>query len=140
MIAVGGLRRLCGGRVAQAMWWSHIHFISTLWSNLQDCKISSRAEIPKLERVCQKRKSVNSGSLSLASDRSCRNLNVNIRYILEPYVLSKYLKSVRLCMDVVFRGKLKQRMIVRLLGRFKRNQVLTSCSNFRAQDPVGDQW
>ena len=26
---------------------------ATLWSNLQDCKISSRAEIPKLDRVWQ---------------------------------------------------------------------------------------
>ena len=45
----GGLRRICGGRVAQDMWWSHVHFIATSWSNLQDCKISSRAEIPKLD-------------------------------------------------------------------------------------------
>ena len=35
---VGGLR-------------AHNH--ATLWSNLQDCKISSRAEIPKLDRVWQ---------------------------------------------------------------------------------------
>ena len=27
---------------------------ATSWSNLQDCKISSRAEIPKLDRVWQK--------------------------------------------------------------------------------------
>ena len=28
-----------------------LHNHATLWSNLQDCKISSRAEIPKLDRV-----------------------------------------------------------------------------------------
>ena len=44
MIAVGGWP---GG-------WSHVHFIATLWSNLQVCKISSQAEIPKLDRVWQK--------------------------------------------------------------------------------------
>ena len=31
----GGLCRLCGGRVAQAMCWFLVHFISTPWSNLQ---------------------------------------------------------------------------------------------------------
>ena len=36
--------------------WSHLHFKATLWSNLQVCKISSRAEIPKLNRVWQKGK------------------------------------------------------------------------------------
>ena len=31
-----------------------LHNHATSWSNLQDCKISSRAEIPKLDRVWQK--------------------------------------------------------------------------------------
>ena len=35
-----------GGWVAG---WSHVHFTAMLWSNLQVCKISSRAEIPKLD-------------------------------------------------------------------------------------------
>ena len=35
-----------------------MHFIATLWSNLQVCKISSRAEIPKLDRVWQLLKTV----------------------------------------------------------------------------------
>ena len=30
-----------------------LHNHATSWSNLQDCKISSRAEIPKLDRVWQ---------------------------------------------------------------------------------------
>ena len=33
--------------------WSHVHIIATLGSNLQVCKISSRAEIPKLDQVWQ---------------------------------------------------------------------------------------
>ena len=40
--------------------WFLVHFIATSWSNLQACKISSRAEIPKLDRVWQKQK-FNSG-------------------------------------------------------------------------------
>ena len=48
MLAVGGrVGGWVGGR-------SHVHFIATLWSNLQVCKISSQAEIPKLDRVWQK--------------------------------------------------------------------------------------
>ena len=46
-----------GGTVAQPMCrvggWSHVYFIATSWSKLQNCKISSRAEIPKLDRVWQ---------------------------------------------------------------------------------------
>ena len=34
--------------------WSPVQNHANLWSNLQDCKISSRAEIPKLDRVWQK--------------------------------------------------------------------------------------
>ena len=34
--------------------WSPLQNHATSWSNLQDCKISSRAEIPKLDRVWQK--------------------------------------------------------------------------------------
>ena len=30
-----------------------LHNNATLWSNLQDCKISNKAEIPKLDRVWQ---------------------------------------------------------------------------------------
>ena len=30
-----------------------LHNHATFWSKLQDCKISSRAEIPKLDRVWQ---------------------------------------------------------------------------------------
>ena len=33
--------------------WFLLHNHATSWSNLQDCKISSRAEIPKLDRVWQ---------------------------------------------------------------------------------------
>ena len=33
--------------------WSPLQNHATSWSNLQDCKISSRAEIPKLDRVWQ---------------------------------------------------------------------------------------
>ena len=33
--------------------WLQVHNHATSWSNLQDCKISSRAEIPKLDRVWQ---------------------------------------------------------------------------------------
>ena len=33
--------------------WSPLSNHATLWSNLQDCKIPSRAEIPKLDRVWQ---------------------------------------------------------------------------------------
>ena len=40
-----------GGWVAG--WLVPRTFIATLWSNLQVCKISSRAEIPKLDRVWQ---------------------------------------------------------------------------------------
>ena len=43
---VGRLRSLCVG-------WSPLHNHATSWSNLRDCKISSRAEIPKLDRVWQ---------------------------------------------------------------------------------------
>ena len=39
--------------VFQAMLWFLLHNNAILWSNLQDCKISSRAEIPKLDRVWQ---------------------------------------------------------------------------------------
>ena len=39
-----------GGRVVG---WSLVHFIATSWSNLQTCKVSSIAEIPKLDRVWQ---------------------------------------------------------------------------------------
>ena len=45
---VGRLRSLCGGL--------QVHNHATSWPNLQDCKISSRAEIPKLDRVWQKSK------------------------------------------------------------------------------------
>ena len=49
--------RAGGGLVAEAMWWvggwSPVQNHATSWSNLQDCKISSRAEIPKLDRVWQ---------------------------------------------------------------------------------------
>ena len=34
-------------------WVSHVNIKANLWSNFQDCKISSRAEIPKLYRVLQ---------------------------------------------------------------------------------------
>ena len=37
-------------------WWAgglQVHNHATSWPNLQDCKISSRAEIPKLDRVWQ---------------------------------------------------------------------------------------
>ena len=33
--------------------WFLLHNHATSWSNLQDCKISSAAEIPKLDRVWQ---------------------------------------------------------------------------------------
>ena len=46
MCRVGWLRSLCVGRFL-------VHFIATSWSNLQACKISSIAEIPKLDRVWQ---------------------------------------------------------------------------------------
>ena len=43
-----------GGRVGGWVGgWFLVHFIATSWSNLQACKISSRAEIPKLDRVWQ---------------------------------------------------------------------------------------
>ena len=42
-----------GGLVAEPMCRFLVHFIATSWSNLQACKISSIAEIPKLDRVWQ---------------------------------------------------------------------------------------
>ena len=44
-----------GGRVGGWVGgWFLVHFIATSWSNLQACKISSIAEILKLDRVRQK--------------------------------------------------------------------------------------
>ena len=42
----------CAGHVvwvAKVIWWLLISNHATLWSNWQDCKISSRVEIPKLD-------------------------------------------------------------------------------------------
>ena len=44
---------MSGGLVAEPMCRFLVHFIATSWSNLQACKISSIAEIPKLDRVWQ---------------------------------------------------------------------------------------
>ena len=45
---------MSGGLVAEPMCRFLVHFIATSWSNLQACKISSIAGIPKLDRVWQK--------------------------------------------------------------------------------------
>ena len=47
---VGGATAYLGGATAY-LFLLHNH--ATSWSNLQDCKISSKAEIPKLDRVWQ---------------------------------------------------------------------------------------
>ena len=45
------ISNLGGGWVVGGGFLLHNH--ATSWSNLQDCKISSTAEIPKLDRVWQ---------------------------------------------------------------------------------------